>query len=215
MRPEAPDKPPDTTSASRPPRPDSSIPAPLSSNRGVAVVQADYLALANDLDQAHALTSTLELQLSGKANELAQLKMLWERTRGDMRKFEQDIEALRKERHALANQVQNGLAAEHLLQKLKREHEQLQTRAEALETNLRVERTLHEDARRCIADLEQQLTKARPAASEACHRLDGGTRAQLNELREHLDRLLGPVPPKRPPTPMPVTVENIEISFSS
>ncbi|HYR57814.1 MAG TPA: hypothetical protein VEO95_04255, partial [Chthoniobacteraceae bacterium] len=60
----------------------------FSTNREIAVVQADYMALANDLEQAQALASSLEIQLSGKTNELARFKAIWERTQSDLVKFE-------------------------------------------------------------------------------------------------------------------------------
>lgn len=164
----------------------------LSSNRQVAVVQADYIALANDLEQAKELTSALELQLSGKCNELAQFKHLWERTRSDMQKFEHDLEALRKERHSLANQVQLAFATEHRLEKLKREHEELTSRTEVLESELNAERTLHADARRSADALteEVEFLRRRTVNGGGAQGLDPNVRTELQMLRNQIDRIL-------------------------
>lgn len=186
----------------------------LSSNRQVAVVQADYVALANDLEQAHALTASLDLQLSGKCNELSQFKHLWERTKADMQKFEHDLETLRKERHALANQVQIAMATEHRFEKLKREHEQLRARTERLEGEFGAERVLHADARRNVDDLQVELDDVRRrAANTAGPGLDPAFRSELQMLRNQLDRLLDLPIASSPPRRTPAPPENINITF--
>lgn len=185
----------------------------ISSNREVAVVQADYVALANDLEQAHALTSTLELQLSGKCNELAQIKHIWERTKADMQKFEHDLDALRKERHALANQVQIAMATEHRYERLKREHATLQARTENLENELNAERVLHADARRNVEDLKDELEVVRRRAASAGGGLDPHVRSELLMLRNQIERILD-APATRSPRAH-AEPENIDISFSA
>lgn len=192
----------------------------LSSNRQVAVVQADYVALANDLEQAKELTSALEHQLSGKCNELAQFKHLWERTRSDMLKFEHDLEALRKERHALANQVQLAFATEHRLEKLKREHEEVISRTEVLESELSAERILHADARRSADALTEEVEFLRRRSTNGgTQGLDPNVRTELQMLRNQIDKILGtptsaaaPGSRQRRGTPEP---ENIDISFGT
>jgi chromosome segregation ATPase len=194
----------------------------LSSNRQVAIVQADYVALANDLEQAKELTSALELQLSGKCNELAQFKHLWERTRSDMQKFEHDLEALRKERHALANQVQLAYATEHKLEKLKREHEELTARAEVLESELTAERILHADARRSADALTEEVEFLRRRATNGgtgTHGLDPNVRTELQMLRNLIDKILGApasaaASSSRPRRGAPEP-ENIDIAFGT
>jgi chromosome segregation ATPase len=193
----------------------------LSSNRQVAIVQADYVALSNDLEQAKELTSALELQLSGKCNELAQFKHLWERTKADMQKFEHDLEALRKERHALANQVQLAFATEHRLEKLKREHEELRSHTEILESELNAERILHADARRSTEALseEVEILRRRVANGGGGQGLDPSVRTELQMLRNQIDKVLGtPASPAVPASrlrrgaPEP---ESIDISFGA
>jgi Chromosome segregation ATPases len=189
----------------------------LSSNRQVAVVQADYVALANDLEQAKELTSALELQLSGKCNELAQFKHLWERTRSDMQKFEHDLEELRKERHTLANQVQVAYAAEHRLEKLKREHEELTARAEATESELNAERVLHADARRSADALNEEVEflRRRATSGGVSQGLDPSVRTELQALRNQIDRILEiPVTAGRPRRGVPES-GSIDISFGA
>ncbi len=186
----------------------------LSSNRQVAVVQADYVALANDLDQARELTAALEMQLSGKCNEVAQIKHLWERTRLDMQKFEKDLEALRKERHGLANQVQVAYAIEHRHEKLQREHGELTARAEVLASELSAERTLHADARRALESLTDEVETLRRRGAGG---VAPGLRSELQSLRDHLDRILETPAPAiaartRSSAPEP---ENIGISFGA
>jgi chromosome segregation ATPase len=193
----------------------------LSSNRQVAVVQADYVALANDLEQAKELTSALELQLSGKCNELAQFKHLWERTKSDMHKFAHDLEALRKERHALANQVQLAYATEHKLEKLKREYEELTSRAEVLESELNAERILHDDARRSTEALNEEVEflRRRAANGGGSQGLDPNVRTELQMLRNQIDKILeapasttAPASRSRRGVPDP---DSIDISFGA
>ncbi len=159
----------------------------ISSNRDVAKVQADYLALANDLEQAQALTSTLEIQLSGKSNELARFKAIWERTQADLVKFANDLETMRKERHGLANEAQRGYAFEHKLNKLQAAHEELTARAERLEAELMRERAGHVETR---AELERLKDKSAPVGNTR----DPELRQALETLRAQLDRVLGAPP---------------------
>jgi chromosome segregation ATPase len=211
----------DSASAAGESAPPTGTGGKFSSNRQVAVVQADYVALANDLEQAKELTSALELQLSGKCNELAQFKHLWERTKSDMQKFERDLEALRKERHSLANQVQLAFATEHRLEKLKRDHEALIARAEALESELNAERILHADTRRSADALteEVEFLRNRAASGSAVQGLDSGVRTELQLLRNQIDKILdaggsGPISTVRPKRGTP-ELENINISFGT
>lgn len=186
----------------------------ISSNREVAVVQADYLALANDLEQAQSLASALEMQLSGKTNELAQFKVIWERTQADLVKFAQDLDTMRKERHALANDAQRGYAYELKLQKLQVVHDELIKKADRLESELVRERASHMQSRVELEQLQAQREAARPVAR-------GGTdpelRAALEALRTQLDRVLGgggggagPVRPAAKAAP-----EHIDIEFGA
>lgn len=162
----------------------------FSTNRNVAIVQADYLALANDLEQAHALSTDLEVQLSGKTNELARFKAIWEKAQADLAKFAADLDAVRKERHALANEVQRGYAFEHKLTKLQASHDELTERAERLETELIRERAAHLEDR---AELEKLRGKSTPdVGSTPGNPRDPALRHVLETIRAQLDRVLGP-----------------------
>ncbi len=162
----------------------------FSTNRNVAIVQADYLALANDLEQAQALSTDLEIQLSGKTNELARFKAIWEKAQADLTKFAADLDTMRKERHALANEVQRGNAFEHKLTKLQASHDELTERAERLEAELIRERAAHVENR---AESEKLREETAPAQGSAPgNPRDPALRHALETLRAQLDRVLGP-----------------------
>jgi chromosome segregation ATPase len=176
----------------------------ISSNREIAIVQADYLALANDLEQAQALASSLEMELSGKTNELARFKVIWERTQGDLTKFERDMEALRQERHILANEAQRGRAFELKFQKAQAAIDELTAKVERLSGELTREREAHEQSRALLTTVQK----------DGGRRDDLRLRQTLEELRAQIDRALSrtgdPVgTPAEPPK-----AEHIEIEFS-
>jgi chromosome segregation ATPase len=164
----------------------------VSSNREIAVVQADYLALANDLEQAQALASSLEIQLSGKSNELARFKVIWEHTQANLAKFEQDLDQLRKERHALANEVQRAQAFEFKHEKLNRAHGELLAKCERLEAELSGERAAHASTRDEFEQLRDGLAPCAPARTGGGGGLsDASLRQSLHALRTQIDRVLG------------------------
>jgi len=188
-------------SASNPAQPGMKI----SSNREIAIVQADYLALANDLEQAQALSSTFEMELSGKTNELARFKLIWERTQNDLAKFERDIEGLRKERHALANEAQRAQAYEFKYQRVQAAYDELATRLERLESELVREREAHIQTRAQLDALPKGGVR----------RNDPRLRQTLEELRATIDRALAGEPGKAAPALEPPKAEHIEIEFST
>ncbi len=193
-----------------PPRSGGSV----SSNREIAKVQADYLALANDLEQAQSLASTLELQLSGKTNELARFKMIWEKAQADLTKLAQDLDTMRKERHALANDVQRGYAFEHKLGKLQSVHDELTRNAERLKADLVAERAAHERTRAELEQAKGQRSRPPGAAPAGRSGTDPELRGALEALREQLERVLGGK--STAPRPVAETVnEHIEIQFGA
>ena len=167
--------------------------ASFSSNREIAVVQADYLALANDLEQAQSLASVLELQLSGKTNELARFKLIWERTQADLAKFSQDLDTMRAERHSLANEVQRAYAIEHKFERLKAAHEEATASAARLEAELIRERSAHGQTRTELEEL-QAKANAQPAGAPGGKTCDPNLQRALEVLRDQLDRVLGTRP---------------------
>jgi len=185
----------------------------ISSNRDIAVVQADYLALANDLEQAQALASTLELELSGKTNELARFKLIWERTQSDLVKFEHDLDVMRKERHSLANEVQKAYAIEHKYERLKFAYEDATAKVERLEADLLQERAAHQKTRQELEAASK--SPGRPPAGAN----DSLLRENLEALRDEIDRVLS-LKPGKPGTssshpPVRQAPEHIDIEFTT
>lgn len=191
----------------------------ISSNREIAVVQADYLALANDLEQAQALASSLEIQLSGKTNELARFKLIWERTQADLLKFEQDLDKLRKERHALANDLQRAYAFEHKYEKVKASHEELLAKCARLEAELSGERTAHVKSREELADLRDEFAARLAKLGAGVPAPDPALRQSLLALRTQLDRVLtggaGGAGGAAAPAARPAATERIDIEFDA
>lgn len=187
----------------------------LSSNRDIAVVQADYMALANDLAQAQSLAASLEIELSGKTNELANFKHVWERTQADLAKLERDIEELRKERHALANQAQRGQAYEYQFEKQKKLNTELQAKVGNLETELSAERAAHASARLELADLKELLPVS-PSTGEAAP-ASAELRELLFNLKAKLDQVLANPALKNSETTRPSSThppaQKIEITY--
>jgi hypothetical protein len=94
-------------------------------------VAADYEALRNDLEQAQAIAKDFQREAAGKSNELAEMRMLLERTQNDLGKLQASIAQLRQERHDLANRVMIAAAAEIKLKRSEAECERLRKEAEA------------------------------------------------------------------------------------
>jgi predicted nucleic acid-binding Zn-ribbon protein len=186
----------------------------VSSVREIAKVQADYLALANDLEQAQSLASALELQLSGKSNELARSKMIWEKAQADLAKFAQDLGTMRAERHSLANEAQRGYAFELKFEKLSVAHEELAKKAERLEAELAAERAAHEQTRAEVEQLKNQRARPVPGGPAVRGGTDPELRGALESLRAQLDRVLGGKVASVAPAAKAAT-EHIEIQFGS
>lgn len=94
-------------------------------------VAADYEALRNDLEQAQAIASDFQRQAAGKSNELAEMRILLERTTSDLTKLQASIAQLRQERHDLANRVMAAAALELKLKRSEAECERLRKEADA------------------------------------------------------------------------------------
>ncbi|HWB58450.1 MAG TPA: hypothetical protein VG733_03120 [Chthoniobacteraceae bacterium] len=75
-------------------------------------LNAEYEALQNDLEQAKALAQDYQNQLSDKSNDLATLKLTLEHTAAHLAKLQENIVALRTERHNLANEVMKVVSLE-------------------------------------------------------------------------------------------------------
>ena len=75
-------------------------------------LNAEYEALQNDLEQAKHLARDYQNQLNDKSNDLAVLKQTLEHTAAHLAKLQENIVALRHERHNLANEVMKVVALE-------------------------------------------------------------------------------------------------------
>src|SRR4051812_20339659 len=113
-----------------PPAPALAQPQGVSSTLGPRVA-ADYEALRNDLEMAQAIASDFQREVAGKSNELAEMRMLMERTQNDLTKLQASIAQLRRERHDLANRVMIASAAELRLKRSEAECERLRKEADA------------------------------------------------------------------------------------
>lgn len=199
----------------------SSAPPPrskISSHHEIAVVQADYLALSNDLEQAQSLSSSLELQLSGKTNELARFKLIWERTQTDLAKFAHDLETMRAERHSLANEVQRGYAFESKFERLTAAHDELTAKVVRIESELTQERAAHAQSRTHLEELKAK-PRPEPVRAPLGNARDPELQQALEALRAQLDRVLGRAtgvaPPAPSSAPKPDAPQHIDIEFSA
>jgi len=97
-------------------RDESTFKAPSFTNPNLgAKLRADCEALKNDVFQSRELAADFQRQLSGKSNEFAALKRVFDEARFHLAKLERDIQELREERHRLANQAMRAVALERML----------------------------------------------------------------------------------------------------
>jgi chromosome segregation ATPase len=96
-----------------------------------SAIAADLEALRNDVECAQEMAAVYQRQLSGKSNELADLKQIFERTQNDFAALQKSISDLREERHRLANEAMRGIAFERKLAQVTEERDAL--RKEVLE----------------------------------------------------------------------------------
>jgi chromosome segregation ATPase len=100
------------------------VAAPVNPNLS-ANLNADYVALENDMQQARELAADFQRQLAGKSNEFAQLKQLFEKSLVDLAHLQTGIVELRAERHRLANEAMRGTAFQLKLNKVTSERDRL------------------------------------------------------------------------------------------
>ena len=174
-----------------------------------ADLRADFEALENDFEQACALTIDLQSQLSGKSNEFAQLKHIFEKTTQNLEQLQTDISELREERHRLANEAMRATALEFTLEQTVKERDQLKLDLENLSRE-------HKDQ---VAKLtaSRQTANERPSGFASTNRVShprAGT--ILSDITKSLDQLreiieIREKPPSQKLQPEP---EFIDISFS-
>ncbi len=132
-----------------------------------SIVEANYLALRNDLEQAIGLANDVQSQLCDKSNEVAQLKVVCERTQADLRKLHADIQSLREERHHLANELQLADGVHYQLQKMIAERDRL---VHDLAAEQQAHTAARETGERKVAALRHLLDQSRKTAAPAVAR---------------------------------------------
>jgi DNA repair exonuclease SbcCD ATPase subunit len=169
----------------------------LSSN-----LRSEYEALRNDVEQANELAAELQRQLSGKSNEVAEFKQLFEKTQRDLGHLQASINELRQERHRLANEAMRVVAFERKLADVTAERNRLKTELHVLRQSLT---TSAEDSDRRLRERDAEITrlsqevdnlhgKSRGGAAgpvRAAGKLvgDPAVRTILAELRQTFERL--------------------------
>jgi chromosome segregation ATPase len=96
-----------------------------------AKLQAEYEAVRNDLEQAQQLAADFQRQVADKSNEVAHIKLMLEKTTGDLSRLEQHVVELRQERHRLANELMVAGSLELELDKVRRERDRFRTELES------------------------------------------------------------------------------------
>ena len=174
-----------------------------------ADLRADFEALENDFEQACALTIDLQSQLSGKSNEFAQHKHLFEKNTRNLEQLQTDISELREERHRLANEAMRATALEFTLEQTVKERDQLKLDLENLS------REHHEQVAKLTAS--RQTANERPSGFASVNRVPHPRAATiLSDITKSLDQLreiieIREKPPSQKLQPEP---EFIDISFS-
>jgi chromosome segregation ATPase len=116
---------------------------------------ADYEALSNDLEQAHALAADFQQELRGKSNEVAHLKQVLEKSESDLAKLQRSIADLREERHRLANELTVALGKERDLTRVTAERDRL------------ILKLAQSEARCCALEAAQKTTQKAAAGPPA------------------------------------------------
>ncbi len=194
---------------------------------------ADYEALSNDLEQAHALAADFQQELRGKSNEVAHLKQVLQKSESDLAKLQVSITDLREERHRLANELTAALAVEFKLTKVTDERDRLVIELERSQARCRA----LEVAQKAVPVVRSPHTRRPPAAPPAPPQpppppppepANAVMKAAVSEISEAMQRLLevierseaSPRPAPRPTAAQspkraqpPEEDKTIEISF--
>jgi len=181
----------------------------LSSN-----LRSEYEALLNDVEQANELASELQRQLSGKSNEVAEFKKLFEKTQTDLGQLQASIAELRQERHRLANEAMRAVAFERKLADVTAERNRLKTELDIMRKGLT---SSAEDSERRLRERDAQITRLSLEVDTMREKLRGGAagapratgkpvsnpavRKTLAELRQTLERLQTMLDPNPESTP--------------
>jgi chromosome segregation ATPase len=151
----------------------------LSSN-----LRSEYEALLNDVDQANQLASELQRQLSGKSNEVAEFKKLFEKTQKDLGYLQASISELRQERHRLANEAMRAAAFERKLADVTAERNRLKTELDIMRQGLTGSA---EDSERRLRDRDVQITRLSLEVDSLHEKLRGGAAEGLRPAQKPFD----------------------------
>lgn len=161
---------------------------------------AECEALRNDVEQARELAADFQGQLADKANEVAQVKAVLERSQQHVNRLDGHVQQLRRERHELANQAMNAEAMALQLAKRQAEVSELRALLETLRTSSEA------DVGRLLQSNAEQFQEIEKLRAEL-QRLKGGagsfsdTQKQVAELTATVaalqQRLGGTPPPPR------------------
>lgn len=149
---------------------------------------ADYEALSNDLEQAHALAADFQQELRGKSNEVAHLKQVLQKSDADLIKLQQSIADLREERHRLANEVMAALAACEKLKQVTDERDRLVIELERSQARCR-----ELEATQKTASAPTSVSQAAPPPPPPAPPPEPATavmKAAVGEISEAMQRLL-------------------------
>ena len=188
--------------------------APLTNPNLSSNLRSEYEALLNDVEQANELAAALQRQLSGKSNEVAEFKQLFEKTQKDLGHLQTSITELRQERHRLANEAMRAVAFERKLADMTAERDRLKTELDIMRQGLT---SSAEDSERRLRERDLQITRLSLEMDTLHEKLRGGTagalraagkpvgdpavRKTLSELWQTLERLqtmLDPNPESKP-----------------
>jgi septal ring factor EnvC (AmiA/AmiB activator) len=144
-------------------------PDPVRVNSSIsATLRSDYEALRNDVQQANELAAEFQRQLSGKSNDFAQLKQLFEKTQEDLSHLNAGIAALREERHRLANEAMKGEAYKMKLASVTNERARLRIDLEVIRNALAASK---EEMTRCLYQRDKQIAELTVENTQLKHAL--------------------------------------------
>ncbi len=130
-----------------------------------ARLSEDYDAVQEDLREANELAANLESQLAGKSKEVMHLRFLFEQTKTHLGHMQDGIEAMRRERHKLANEAMRAMGLDIMLKRVAAERDRYKTELEGVLEGLATEKAaqpLRFDKRdHQVAELTFELVKLR------------------------------------------------------
>ncbi len=184
-----------------------------------ATLRAECEALRNDVEQATGLAADFQRQLSGKSNEFAELKRVFEKTAADLLQLRSSIDTLREERHRLANDAMRGVAFEQRLKVALAERDQAQAALKAASVDRQSRDAVVERLTSQVQALQAELLESRNSRARGTRLGEKDVPTLIDEMAASLQRLRilvqsGSTAPERAPRKGSEAVDDvIEISF--